>query len=118
MPFKSQDTQRWLNDISHNINLAVSFASGLDLKTFQDDERTVYAVIRCLEIISEASRRLPDELKARHPEIQWKQMAGAGNVYRHDYENVAARFVWETVQLALPPLLTVVEDELRRLDKE
>ncbi len=118
MPFKSQDTQRWLKDILYNINLAVRFTSGLDLKTFQDDSRTVYAVTRCLEIISEASRRLPDELKARHPNIEWKQMAGAGNVYRHDYENVAARYVWETVQLALPPLLTVVEDELRRLGKE
>jgi len=93
MPFKSQDTQRWLNDILHNINLAVHFASGFDLKTFQEDSRTVYAVTRCLEIISEASRRLPDELKARHPDIEWKQMAGAGNVYRHDYENVAARYV-------------------------
>jgi uncharacterized protein with HEPN domain len=39
-------------------------------------------------------------LKARHPSIAWKQMAGAGNVYRHDYENVAARYVWDTVQLA------------------
>jgi uncharacterized protein with HEPN domain len=64
----------------------------------------VYAVTRCLEIISEASRRLPDDLKARHPAIGWKQMAGAGNVYRHDYEDVAAEFVWETVQRALPPL--------------
>jgi uncharacterized protein with HEPN domain len=41
-------------------------------------------VTRCLEIISEASRRLPESLKARHPEIPWKQIAGAGNVYRHD----------------------------------
>jgi len=118
MPFKSQDTQRWLNDILHNINLAVLFASDFDLKTFQDDSRTVYAVTRCLEIISEASRRLPDELKARHPDIEWKQMAGAGNVYRHNYEDIAARYVWETVQLALPSLLKVVEDELRQLGKE
>jgi len=45
---------------------------------------------RCLEIISEASRRLPSSLKERHPSIDWKRMAGAGNVYRHDYEDVAA----------------------------
>jgi uncharacterized protein with HEPN domain len=59
---------------------------------------------RCLEIISEASRRLPDEIKARYPSIAWKNMAGAGNVYRHDYEDVAAKLVWDTMQLALPPL--------------
>jgi len=74
----------------------------------------VYAVTRCLEIISEASRRLPEQLKARHPAIGWKQMAGAENVYRHDYEDVAAEFVWETVVRALPPLRNVIESELDR----
>jgi uncharacterized protein with HEPN domain len=74
----------------------------------------VYAVTRCLEIISEASRRLPEQLKARHPAIGWKQMACAGNVYRHDYEDVAAEFVWETVVRALPPLRNVIESELER----
>jgi uncharacterized protein with HEPN domain len=76
------------------------------------DVRTVYAVTGCLEVISEASRRLPPDLKARHPSIAWRQMAGAGNVYRHDYEDVAAQYVWETVQLALPPLRVVIEQEL------
>jgi uncharacterized protein with HEPN domain len=57
---------------------------------------------------------LPDDLKARHPAIAWKQMAGAGNVYRHDYEDVAAQFVWETVQRSLPSLREVVEVEITR----
>jgi uncharacterized protein with HEPN domain len=69
-------------------------------------------VTRCLEIISEASRRLPDELKARHPSIAWKDMAGAGNIYRHDYEDVAAQQVWEAVQIDLPPLGAVIEHKL------
>jgi uncharacterized protein with HEPN domain len=70
---------------------------GADRAAFIDDPKTVYAVTRCLEIISEASRRLPDDPKTRHPTIAWKEMAGAGNVYRHDYEDVAARYVWKTV---------------------
>ena len=103
-----------LRDILHHIDLAANFAAGFDRASFKDDIRTVYAVTRCLEIISEASRRLPDDLKARHPAIAWKQMAGAGNVYRHDYEDVAAEFVWETVRRALPPLRGVIEVELNR----
>jgi len=71
-------------------------------------------VTRCLEIISEASRRLPDDMQGRPPGVAWKQMAGAGNVYRHDYEDVAAEFVWKTVQRALPPLKAVLERELDR----
>ena len=66
---------------------------------------------QCLEVISEASRRLSDELKARHPEIAWKSMAGAGNVYRHDYHDVAALRIWDAVQCALPPLRKVIEQE-------
>jgi uncharacterized protein with HEPN domain len=74
--------------------------------------RALYAVTRCLEIISEASRRLPDELKSRRPNISWKQMAAAGNIHRHDYEDVAAQLIWDTVQHALPPLRAVINDEL------
>jgi len=92
--------------------MAMRFVEGLDREKFKADIRSVYAVTRCLEIISEASRRLPADLKARHPGIAWKQMAGAGNVYRHDYEDVAAQLVWETVEQALPPLRVVIEHEI------
>ena len=101
-----------LRDIAYHIDIAAQFAAGFNAETFQADLRTVYAVTRCLEIISEASRRLPDEVKARHPSIAWKEMAGAGNIYRHDYEDVAASYVWVTVQNHLPPLRAVIEHEL------
>jgi uncharacterized protein with HEPN domain len=103
-----------LSDILHHVDLAARFIAGFDYQAFHNDQRTVYAVTRCLEVISEASRRLSDEIKDRHPEIAWKEMAGAGNVYRHDYEDVASRRIWETVRLALPPLRQVVEQELSR----
>jgi uncharacterized protein with HEPN domain len=101
-----------LRDIAYHIDLAVHFAAGFDYETFRDDLRTVYAVTRCLEIISEASRRLPDDLKTRHPSIAWKDMAGAGNIYRHDYEDVAAQHVWDALQIDLPPLRVVIDHEL------
>lgn len=107
---------RWLSDILHNIDLAESFMAGLDYEAFHRDQLRVYGVIRCLEIISEASRRLPDELKARYPSIEWKEMAAAGNIYRHEYEDVAERRVWSTVRLALPPLHAVVEGEISRME--
>ena len=105
-----------LRDILHHIDLARRFVEGLERPAFIEDTRTVYAVTRCLEIISEASRRLPDALKVRHPGIPWKQMAGAGNVYRHDYEDVAARYVWDTVLRDLPPLRAVIQHEIDALD--
>ncbi len=101
-----------LRDILRNIDLAERFTREHTFESFERDELHLYAVTRCLEIISEASRRLSEELKARHPGITWKDMAGAGNVYRHNYENVVALRVWDALQFALPPLRQVVEQEL------
>jgi uncharacterized protein with HEPN domain len=115
MPSDSETTRRWLNDMRHHVAMAERFVAGMNYVAFEDDDRTVYAVIRCLEIISEASRRLPDELKARHPSIEWREMAAAGNIYRHDYEDVAARRVWQTITVSLAPLRTVIEQELAAL---
>lgn len=112
MPF---DFPAVLREIDRHIQLANQFLAGLDIEAFQNDERTIFAVIRCLEVISEASRRLPEELKARHPSIPWKNIAGAGNVYRHDYEDIAPKIVWDTVQVALPPLQSVIALEIERL---
>lgn len=111
----SSPAEAALRDIDHHIDLATTFIADAGPDELQNDTRTLYAVIRCLEIISEASRRLPDELKARHPHIIWKQIAGAGNVYRHDYEDVAGEIIWNTVIFALPILKAVIGDEIARL---
>ncbi|MBF0320590.1 MAG: DUF86 domain-containing protein [Nitrospirae bacterium] len=113
MPFNS--IRAALMDIRYHIDLAIDFTKGLDCESFSKDLRTIYAVTRCLEIISEASRRLPDSIKEKHPSIAWRQMAGAGNVYRHDYEDVSSRHVWDTVSIALPPLSVAIDHELHSI---
>jgi uncharacterized protein with HEPN domain len=65
-----------------------------------------------LEIVSEATRKLPQDLRDRHPDLPWRAIAGIGNVYRHEYDNVAEEIVWRTVQHSLAPLLEVIEREL------
>jgi uncharacterized protein with HEPN domain len=107
-----------LSDIAHNIAIAREFVGGLSFEAFKDDLKTVYAVTRSLEIISEASRRLSAETKNRHPEITWSQMAGAGNIYRHDYLDVRVDVLWRTVHEFLVPLLKAVDQELERLKSE
>lgn len=107
----SKDTQRVLAAIAHNITLARRFTAGSSREAFFGNDMMMYAVTRCLEIISEASRRLPDDLKARHPDVPWPRIAGAGNVYRHDYEDVAATLVWTTVHEQLDALAHAVESE-------
>jgi uncharacterized protein with HEPN domain len=113
---RSKSPTEALTDILQNIHLATSFAKGLNYETFCIDRRTVYAVTRCFEIISEASRRLPKQLKARHPHIPWTDIAGAGNIYRHSYEDVLEQILWRTLKHALGALKAVIEQELQRLE--
>ena len=115
MPSEPEATRRYLNDIHHHIEVARGFIDGMNYEAFRDDTRTVYAVTRCLEIISEASRRLPDELKVRHPSIEWREMAAAGNIYRHEYEDVAAKRLWHTLTVSLPLLREVIAGEIAAL---
>ncbi len=103
-----------LEDIRDNIARATRFVDGFDFDAFLADDKTFYAATRCLEIISEASRRLPSAFKERFPEIPWKDVAGSGSIYRHDYEDVQERRIWKTIHEALPPLRAVVEAELHK----
>lgn len=79
---------------------------------FEPDKRKRWIVERGIEIISEASRRLPDAMKARHTDIPWKKVAGIGNILRHDYEHVAHDVLWHAVLQHLPPLEKACRDEL------
>lgn len=94
------------------------FTAGLDSATFRVDRKTVYAVVRALEIISEASRRLPSELLDRHPEIDWAAVAAAANIYRHEHDAVNEVMIWHTVRHGLAALREVVAAEIQRLDSK
>lgn len=110
---RSERSRAALLQIRENILLARQFIDGMTLADFRVDLRAVYAVVRCLEIVSEASRRVEPAVKSRHPHLPWTDMAGAGNIYRHDYERVRPELVWKTVVNALPELLRAVETELQ-----
>jgi uncharacterized protein with HEPN domain len=108
----SESDRAALRDMLFHIDMAERFARGRSFENLHDDLMPLYAVTRCLEIISEASRRLSDELKARHPQMPWREMAAAGNFYRHNYEDVLPRRVWKTLREDLPPLRNMIEQEL------
>jgi uncharacterized protein with HEPN domain len=112
MPFDKE--AQALRDIRENIEAIQGFVTGLEIERFKSDRLLFYAVVRGLEIISEASRKLSPELKARHKTINWKDIADAGNVYRHMYGLVKPSRVWETVRYDLPTLMSAVRSELEK----
>jgi uncharacterized protein with HEPN domain len=89
----------------------------MDFVAFAADRKTVYAAVRALEIVSEASRRLPADVKARYPDIDWTAIAAAGNIYRHEYEAVDERLIWRTAQHDLAALRKIAILELDQLRK-
>jgi uncharacterized protein with HEPN domain len=101
----------WLA-IQDNVRLAQSFVAGMTAEQFAADRRTFYAVTRCLEIISEATRRLGPAQQRRFPELEWRQIEDSGNVFRHAYQHVAESLVWMTVEARLPDLLVAAETAL------
>ena len=113
---RSNKTALALFDIRDNGNYAQDFVAGLSLDDFKADRMRFYAVTRALEIISEAVRRLPPDLHARHPELPWRAIMGVGNVYRHNYDNVAEEFVWRTLHESLPALLAAIDEEIAKLE--
>jgi uncharacterized protein with HEPN domain len=111
----SRDPLLYLEDILENIERARSFAEGMSREEFLSDHKSVYAVVRALEIISEASRNVPEDVKERHPEVPWRDVAGAGNVYRHGYPAVETDRVWITVTQGLEDLYAAVSAALQAL---
>jgi uncharacterized protein with HEPN domain len=87
--------------------------AGVTLAAFAADKRRRWLVERGIEIISEASRRLPDEMKLSHPEIPWPKVAGIGNVLRHEYGDVAYDVLWHVMREDLSPLYNACREELQ-----
>jgi uncharacterized protein with HEPN domain len=101
-----------LTDIIDAIERVRGVVQDLSLDDFEADWQRQWLVERGVEIISEASRHLPDELKARHPEIPWRKVASIGNVLRHEYGNIAAPIMWTLAQESPPQLDLVCREEL------
>jgi uncharacterized protein with HEPN domain len=102
----------WLTDIVEAAARLRMLVTDVSLEEFEADWQKQWLVERGVEIISEASRHLTDELKARHSGIPWRKVAGIGNVLRHDYGNIAAAVLWTLVRDNLPPLEQVCQVEL------
>lgn len=83
-----RDCKLYLNDILAALDSIEQFVAGMDLEAFRADDKTTSAVMRKLEIIGEATKQIPDEIRRNHPDIPWKEMGGMRDKLIHFYFGV------------------------------
>lgn len=108
----------YLKDLLDAMDKAQDFATGLDYETFKDDDKTLFAVVRALEIVGEAVKHIPDSVRKENPSIPWKDMAGMRDILIHDYFGVDSQTIWLTVTGKIPQIKPLIEKMLEELSND
>jgi|SRR5882724_9036160 len=98
----SRDADLLLDDIKTALARIERYVSGLGRAEFLQDEKTIDAVVRNLEIIGQAVRWLPPQFKEQHTSVPWSQIAGLRNRIVHDYFGLDLEIIWQVIQTSLP----------------
>ncbi len=99
----------YVTDILTSIQEVEDFTRGMDYEDFAGDKKTVNAVVRSLEIMGEAAKRVPETIRQRYPDVPWKRMTGMRDKLIHEYSGVDLEIVWGVVKSELPPVKPLIE---------
>lgn len=114
---KQRDFTDYLQDILDAINNIEEFVDDMSFEQFVKDKKTLHAVVRNIEIIGEASKNIPDSVKAKHKELPWKKMTGMRDKLIHGYFGVDVETLWKAVKENIPPLKKSVQKMLKDQEK-
>lgn len=100
----SRDYKLYLIDILEARDRILEYTRSMTYKDFAKSKITTDAVVRNLEVIGEAARKLPSEVKEKSPEIEWHKIIGLRNILTHEYFGIDAQIVWDVIENKLEPL--------------
>jgi uncharacterized protein with HEPN domain len=109
----SRDYKVYLEDILDAIHKIRVYTGDISFSTFTADSKTFDAVVRNLEIIGEAARGVPELIRSKHPEVDWKRITGLRNILIHEYFGVDAEIIWDIAQSKLDILESATREMLR-----
>ena len=99
-----RDFRDFLVDVWKEIEHIEKFSGTLDYEGLKEDEKSLYSVVRCLELIGEAAKNIPEEVKVKYSHIPWKDMAGMRDKLIHGYFGIDYEIIWETIRQRIPEL--------------
>ena len=117
---KARNIKLFLEDILKSINNINEYTQGMGYEKFKSDRKTVDAVVRNLEIIGEATKNIPDKIKKKYPEVDWKGAAGMRDKLSHEYFGVDEKILWKTVKGDIPAFeiqIKNIREKLQLADK-
>jgi uncharacterized protein with HEPN domain len=114
---KRRDYTDYLQDVLDSINDVKSFTEGMSFREFKRDKKTVNAVVRSIEVIGEASKRIPRALKAKHKVVPWRAVAGMRDKLIHEYFGVDMEILWKTAREDIPRLKPLIEEMLKSVQQ-
>lgn len=112
---EERDFLDYLADILDAMEKVGRFTQGITFEEFSADDRTNFAVVRALEIIGEATKNIPTQIREKYPEVPWKHMAATRDKIIHEYIGVDLAIVWKTVKEEVPAVRPVIEKVLQEL---
>jgi uncharacterized protein with HEPN domain len=110
-----RDYRIYLEDILDATRKIRAYTNGLSQTAFLQDDKTFDAVVRNLEIIGEAAKNVPENIRTDAPAVEWKKIAGLRDILIHEYFGIDGDIVWDIVQHKLPSLETAVKQLLADL---
>lgn len=102
--------KHYFRDILEYANFALSFLENMSYDQFTNDPKTVFAVVRALEVIGESSNRVPDDLKEKYSYVPWHKMRGLRNKIVHNYDDIDYTIVWNIVKNEIPKLIKQINE--------
>jgi len=106
----------YIEDIIRSVNDVEEFTRGMSYDDFIQDKKTIYAVIRALEVLGEAAKNIPHSIRDNYPHVPWRKMAGMRDKLIHQYFGVDLEILWKMVQKDLTQLKPLMENFLDDLE--